>query len=282
VRGSVFQGPRNSHANIVAKDNNIVAAIRLMFALSLAEQIAGSTRDLYAHDLEALESTVRGLESKYRAIRSFVRREAEALPRVEAIVEACRLQRVHLDHVAARLPARLPSLPSPIKPVAQPLRELGAGATNAPAAEASAKAAVAAAKKPDRPERAGVAAQPTLRRRYITQDELDSVSSYMRGRLTLDKINAALDEVASIAESNVAALAAARKGRATGVLRDVAAADALRGRSHYVLESDLKAGGLVRPDKSGRAVMTVLRHLGRLSEARVVAEGATLLVYVLS
>ena len=36
--------------------------------------------------------------------------------------------------------------------------------------------------------------------RYITGDELASVSSYMRSRLTADKCNAALDELAGLAE----------------------------------------------------------------------------------
>lgn len=36
--------------------------------------------------------------------------------------------------------------------------------------------------------------------RYITGDELSSVSSYMRSRLTADKCNAALDELAGLAE----------------------------------------------------------------------------------
>lgn len=38
----------------------------------------------------------------------------------------------------------------------------------------------------------------------------------MRGRLTPDKINAALDELAGLAEANAAMVAAARRNRATG------------------------------------------------------------------
>jgi hypothetical protein len=56
--------------------------------------------------------------------------------------------------------------------------------------------------------------------------------------------------------------------------------EALKGRS-WVLESDLKTGAAVRPDKSGRALLTLLRHLGRLQEARLQADGAAHLAYIL-
>ena len=38
----------------------------------------------------------------------------------------------------------------------------------------------------------------------------------MRGRLTADKVNAALDELAALAEGNAAMVAAVRRNRATG------------------------------------------------------------------
>lgn len=52
--------------------------------------------------------------------------------------------------------------------------------------------------------------------RYIAASELSSVSSYMRGRLTADKVNAAIDELAGLAEGNTAVVAAARRNRAVG------------------------------------------------------------------
>lgn len=47
-------------------------------------------------------------------------------------------------------------------------------------------------------------------RQYVSQDELDSVSSYMKGRLTIERINKAVDEMASRAESNSKLLEVAR------------------------------------------------------------------------
>ncbi|KAK9064907.1 hypothetical protein SSX86_008382 [Deinandra increscens subsp. villosa] len=46
---------------------------------------------------------------------------------------------------------------------------------------------------------------------YITATELESLSSYMRGRLTLDKINAAISDMAAYAEANAQLIKAPRK-----------------------------------------------------------------------
>lgn len=48
-----------------------------------------------------------------------------------------------------------------------------------------------------------------------------------------------------------------------------------------MLEADLKAGAAVRLDKTGKTLLTLLRHLGRLQELRLQADGATHLVYML-
>lgn len=77
---------------------------------------ADSTRALYAQDVEAIEATVRALEHKLRDIKLYVAREAAAIPQVEAVVAACKLQQQHLQHIAGHLPAYLPSLRSPEVP----------------------------------------------------------------------------------------------------------------------------------------------------------------------
>ena len=66
--------------------------------------------------------------------------------------------------------------------------------------------------------------------RYISQAELASVSSYMRGRLTIETVNTALDDAAAHAEANSKLMAAARSNsvkaadrkRATTLLHCVA------------------------------------------------------------
>lgn len=51
--------------------------------------------------------------------------------------------------------------------------------------------------------------------------------------------------------------------------------------TRWVLESDLRSGSALRMDKSGRATLTALRHLGRLAEVRLIVDGAAQLVILL-
>lgn len=43
--------------------------------------------------------------------------------------------------------------------------------------------------------------------------------------------------------------------------------EGIRGK-HWFLETDLKSGAALKVDKTGKAILTVLRHLGRLSEVK--------------
>ncbi len=74
-------------------------------------------------------------------------------------------------------------------------------------------------------------AQPShLPLRYISQAELASVSSYMRGRLTIETVNSAIDDAASHSEANAKLMAATKSNsvkpadrkRATTLLHCVA------------------------------------------------------------
>ncbi|KAM0048628.1 putative spindle and kinetochore-associated protein [Helianthus debilis subsp. tardiflorus] len=85
---------------------------------------------------------------------------------------------------------------------------------------------------------------------YITADELDSLSSYMRGRLTLDKINAAINDMAAYAEANSQLMTAPRKKE----IRDIGATEGVKGK-HFFLETDVK-GPTLKLDNTGKAIFT--------------------------
>ncbi|ONM57350.1 Spindle and kinetochore-associated protein 1-like protein [Zea mays] len=108
---------------------------------------------------------------------------------------------------------------------------------------------------------------------YISTEELDSLSSYMRGRLTLEKVNIAINEVASYADANAHLVTCPKKKLSEDTwekaleLRDIAASGAVKG-NHFFLEADIKGPGL-KLDNTGKAILTVLRHLGRFHEVRI-------------
>ena len=49
--------------------------------------------------------------------------------------------------------------------------------------------------------------------------------------------------------------------------------EGIRGK-HWFLETDLKTGTVLKVDKTGKAILTVLRHLGRLSEVQLLLPNA--------
>ncbi|XP_043813093.1 spindle and kinetochore-associated protein 1 homolog isoform X2 [Manihot esculenta] len=108
---------------------------------------------------------------------------------------------------------------------------------------------------------------------YITADELDSLSSYMRGRLTLDKVNSAINDMAAYAETNAQLIGASKKKVAENLwekaleVRDIAMTETIKGK-HFFLETDIK-GPTLKLDNTGKAILTVLRHLGRINETRI-------------
>ena len=123
-----------------------------LLLLRLIHPTADTTRALYSKDVAAIEAMVCALEAKLRDIRTRIAREAAAIPQVEAVVAACTLQRQHLAHIAAHLPAYLPSLRSPEVGGAAAAKENtgGSGSNAAPAAQHQKAAAAeggAAAKK---------------------------------------------------------------------------------------------------------------------------------------
>lgn len=64
-------------------------------------------------------------------------------------------------------------------------------------------------------------------RRYLTVGEYNGINSYMRGRLTLDKINACLDEVVAHCEATAKLMAAAKAGGLRGSAEERKAASEL-------------------------------------------------------
>jgi hypothetical protein len=166
---------------------------------------ADSTKQLYAEDLAAIDTTVYALEVKLRDVHNYLKKERNSLPRMQSLIHSARQQHQHVNHIAAHIPTYVPTtttttsaadVPSKSETIIHhhPQCHLERSTSNIPAAK----------KRPPAP------------RRYITIQELTTVPSYMKGRLTIDKVNAAIDELASTAEHNAQLVSAARRNRPLG------------------------------------------------------------------
>ncbi|KAM7512114.1 hypothetical protein LguiB_010989 [Lonicera macranthoides] len=217
-------------------------------------------------DLSAVDSTLKAMELQVQQIKERLREETEAIPKAKKLIESSLRQQKKLQSMSAYVPSHLPERVTTINQNTSrcvlpeiPKQDLAIGSLKIEEEPA-----------PLPKEKKGRASPPLW---YITADELDSLSSYMKGRLTLDKVNAAINDMATYAEANAQLIIAPRKKLTENnmdkalELREIATTETVKGK-HFFLETDIK-GPALKLDNTGKAILTVLRHLGRISESRV-------------
>eukprot|EP00249_Psilotum_nudum_P001454 c13921_g1_i1 orf=355-987(-) len=203
------------------------------------------------------------MQQQLEAVKAYLRAEAETVHRAKALIVLSSQQEQKLQRISVNFPSQLPS-----SGVDKEFDSMNNDNLSLKAADPT----ISKEKRRRSPPP----------RWYITVDELDSLSSYMRGRLTLDKINAAVDEMAMYADANARLIAAPRKKLGEDLLervlelRNIAFSDTLKGK-YFFLESDMR-GPVLKLDNTGKAILTVLRHLGRIVEVRTGRQRALVLV----
>ncbi|XP_057980219.1 spindle and kinetochore-associated protein 1 homolog [Malania oleifera] len=216
-------------------------------------------------DLSAVDAALKAMELQVQAIKDRLREETRAIPKAKKLIDASLRQQKILQSMSLHVPSHLAERATILN--AEP-NSLFPETSNKDPNCGSLKQEVEPAVLPK--EKKSRASPPLW---YVTADELDSLSSYMRGRLTLDKVNAAIGDMATYAEANAQLISAPRKKLTENILekalelRDIATTEAVKGK-HFFLETDIK-GPTLKLDNTGKAILTVLRHLGRISETRI-------------
>nr|XP_043624292.1 spindle and kinetochore-associated protein 1 homolog [Erigeron canadensis] len=216
-------------------------------------------------DLSAVDATLTTMELQLQKIKDRLREETLAIPKAKKLIEAALQQQQKLQNMSAYVPSYLPERGklthqdnSSCSIIEEPTQDHSFGMQ-----EFKEPALLPKEKK-------GRGSPPLW---HITANELDSLSSYMRGRLTLEKVNAAINDMAAFAEVNSQLIAAPRRKLTESTLekamekREIGNAEGVKGK-HFFLETDMK-GPSLKLDTTGKAILTVLRHLGRLSECRI-------------
>lgn len=219
-------------------------------------------------DLTAVDTSVTGMEAQVQAIRRRLQEELDAIPKAKKLVEKSLKQQQKLQHMLANMP---PGMREDI--VATPLEQSLMLPECFNFNTAVPEFLDSDFKIKEEPVAAPKKGKGSAPRWYISTEELDSLSSYMRGRLTLEKVNISINEVATYADANAHLVACPKKKLSEDTwekaleLRDIAATEAVKGK-HFFLEVDIKGPGL-KLDHTGKAILTVLRHLGRIHETRI-------------
>ncbi|KAL8062458.1 hypothetical protein ABFX02_02G148600 [Erythranthe guttata] len=203
------------------------------------------------------------MELQVQNIKTRLREETRAIPKAKKLIEAALQQQKKLETISACVPSSVTDTNTKSNHDASKCvqrdeykHDLGFDSLKL--------------EEPAPKEKKGRPSPPMW---YVTADELNSVSSYMKQRLTLEKMNAAIEDMASYAEANAQLIAAPRRKLTESnidkalELREISTTDGVKGK-HFFLESDIK-GPSLKLDNTGKALLTVLRHLGRISETRI-------------
>ncbi|OAY78884.1 Spindle and kinetochore-associated protein [Ananas comosus] len=193
-------------------------------------------------DLSAVDATLKAMESQIEAIKGRLQEEKNAIPKAKRLVEQSQRQQRKLQHMLAHVPAAM----------VESLTLVDRNPSSAILEVSDCDVAYEASKQREEPVAAPKKGRGSAPRWYISAVELDSLSSYMRGRLTLEKVNIAINEVATYADANAHLISCPKKKE----LRDIAMAEPVKGK-HFFLEADIKGPGL-KLDNTGKAILTRL------------------------
>ncbi|XP_037484972.1 spindle and kinetochore-associated protein 1 homolog isoform X1 [Triticum dicoccoides] len=260
-------------AAAASPDSSSLEAVATVFRSRVNElQDLALARNMYpataVTDLTAVDTSVTAMEAQVQAIRRRLQEELDAIPKAKKLVEKSLKQQQKLQHMLANMP---PGMREDI--VATPLEQSLMLPECFNFNTAVPEFLDSDFKIKEEPVAAPKKGKGSAPRWYISTEELDSLSSYMRGRLTLEKVNISINEVATYADANAHLVACPKKKLSEDTwekaleLRDIAATEAVKGK-HFFLEADIKGPGL-KLDHTGKAILTVLRHLGRIHETRI-------------
>ncbi|KAJ1694737.1 hypothetical protein LUZ63_011435 [Rhynchospora breviuscula] len=246
-------------------------------------------RNMYAPtsvpDLASVDTTLTAMESQIDAIRNRLYEERRAIPKAKRLIEQSEKQQKMLEHMLTHMPSGMPECLSLTDPYPSRMDD-GLDNTSTPGVynlnvlTSNAKSRIK--EDPTAPPKFEKRGKGPAPRWYVSLEELDSVSSYMRGRLTLEKVNIAINELATYADANAHLIFCSKTKIADDMwdkvleLRDIGGTAQVKGK-HFFLESDIKGPGL-KLDNTGKAILTVLRHLGRIQETRVGSHRVLILV----
>ncbi|XP_024158513.1 spindle and kinetochore-associated protein 1 homolog isoform X2 [Rosa chinensis] len=245
-------------------------------------------------DLSAVDAAVKAMELQVQAIKDRVGDETLAIPKAKKLIDASLKQQRKLKDMSVYAPTHVPERMSMLNLDTNRCLFPESSQQNTGSGTFNLDEDPAPPPPPPPPKEKKGRSTPPLW--FISTEELDSLSSYMRGRLTLEKVNAAINDMATYAEANYQLIAAPKKNVAGDrwekalEIRDIAMHEAVKGK-HFFLETDMK-GPSLKLDNTGKAILTdslqiqlltvmkllfsvpfpasqVLRHLGRVNETRI-------------
>lgn len=218
--------------------------------------------------LRSLDKELLEIESSLSSFQAHLEKEKKLLEQGEAMQDVAQKFKERLEHIASNLPSHLPGVEKISQRVV--LKE---------------EVATENVKKPRKTRKAKDLSSedgfefPKLA--YLTVEEFDQIPKYIKGRTSYDQVNNAIDEIHKVITAKYKILRLPRSAMGEPVMKKYKAFKEaeipdIEGE-YFFIDDDLKTYSQMKMDSTGRAILTMLRHCGRLREVR----GKKLLRYVL-
>lgn len=218
--------------------------------------------------LRSLDKELLEIESSLSSFQAHLEKEKKLVEQGEVMQDVAQKFKERLEHIASNLPSHLPGVEKISQRVV--LKE---------------EVATENVKKPRKTRRAKDLSSedgfefPKLA--YLTVEEFDQIPKYIKGRTSYDQVNNAIDEIHKVITAKYKILRLPRSAMGEPVMKKYKAFKEaeipdIEGE-YFFIDDDLKTYSQMKMDSTGRAILTMLRHCGRLREVR----GKKLLRYVL-
>jgi len=218
--------------------------------------------------LRSIDKELLEIETALDAFEALVEKERKLLDQGEAMKDVATKFRERLEYVASNLPSHLPGVEKAAKRGSEK--------------EEAVKETVTKSRKTRRAKEVSCDTGlefPKLA--YLTVEEFDEIPKYIKGRVSYDQANNAIDEIHKVITAKYKILRLPRSAMGEPVMKKYKAFKEAETPDtegeYFFIDEDLKAYSQLKMDSTGRAILTMLRHCGRLREVR----GNKLLRYVL-
>lgn len=232
------------------------------------------------NSLEAVELQVSALEGDLAAVRDDVVATSSMLKEAALLTQRAERSKAALLHMQTQTNTSRLLLPGDVAGA-----KGGGGSNRAPLSQIGDNAALSLDDQPPPPPPPMSAPAQSMPRgarplppplALVTDAELASAPSYMKSRLDVPKVNAALNEVNTVLAAKYRLLclpmSSVRQLSETDRRRHAAlkAAEGTEGKGLYFFsEEELKAMQTIKPGADGKNLLAVLRHVGRLKETKI-------------
>mmetsp|Transcript_9910 Transcript_9910/g.30291 ORF Transcript_9910/g.30291 Transcript_9910/m.30291 type:complete len:272 (+) Transcript_9910:126-941(+) len=228
-------------------------------SLLLLRPEAGSCEEVNRSLTEALEN-VEKIEACIREVAAYARQETEALQLTTGLMRRAVEQSKRIDTIELNVPKHLPKLQQKIA--------LSERSNNLPpAGEMCAESSPV----PQAVNRRSQPASPQIP--FLTASELRAAPQYLRGRLTLEKVNDAVEALNGLLKSKYLLLRrpmrelTSEELNVVQVFHEQEFVEGANGET-FISSADVRGCEKLRPDSLAKGVLSLLRHFKRVREIR--------------